>query len=153
MYKVSRRIFVVAALAAMSACAMFQTPADLDLRLTRPTTQGLYVVAMRPLVTTVAVNQIHPWEIRIVTAAGQPVAGAHIAFDGGMPQHGHGLPTQPRVTEELGDGRYRLDGMKFSMTGWWEMKVKIDAAPGKDQVTFNTVLPMPAAAPAVADAR
>jgi hypothetical protein len=70
-----------------------------------------------------------------------------------MPQHGHGLPTQPRVTEELGDGRYRLDGMKFSMTGWWEMKVKIDAAPGKDQVTFNTVLPMPAAAPAVADAR
>jgi len=154
MFKVSRRFFVVAALSTLSACAMFNPPADLDLRLTRTSAQGLYVVAMRPLVPAVAVNQIHPWEIRVLTAAGEPVSGAHIAFDGGMPQHGHGLPTQPRVTAELGDGRYRLDGMKFSMTGWWEMKVKIEAAPGKDQVTFNTVLPMPAAAaPAVADAR
>ncbi len=152
MFKVSRRIFVVAALAAVSACSMFQTPADLDLRLTRTSAQGLYVVAMRPLVPVVAVNQIHPWEIRVVNAAGEPVSGARIAFDGGMPQHGHGLPTQPRVTEELGDGRYRLDGMKFSMTGWWEMKVKIQSAQGSDQVTFNTVLPMPATA-AVADAR
>ncbi len=153
MLKVSRFIFIIAVLAAVAACSMFRTPADLDLRLTRPSTQGLYLVAMRPLVPTVAINQMHAWEIRIVTAAGVPVSGARIAFDGGMPQHGHGLPTQPRVTEELGDGRYRLDGVKFSMTGWWELKLQIQSAQGSDQITFNTVLPMPVAAPAMADAR
>ena len=58
-----------------------------------------------------------------------------ISIDGGMPQHGHGFPTQPRVTRELGDGRYLLEGMKFSMPGWWEIKLKVDAASGTDEVT------------------
>jgi hypothetical protein len=136
-----KHLFSAVVVAAASGCSMFQPPADLDVRMTRPTEQGRYVVAMRPLVAEPAINQLHPWEIRIVGADGAPVSGAHIAFDGGMPQHGHGLPTKPRVTAELGDGRYRLDGMKFSMSGWWEMKVQVDAAAGSDKVTFNTVLP------------
>ena len=70
---------------------------------------------------------------------------ARIAVDGGMPQHGHGLPTRPRVTRELGDGSYLLEGMKFSMTGWWEIKLAIDAAEGTDKVTFNTVVQSPVA--------
>jgi hypothetical protein len=57
-----------------------------------------------------------------------------------MPQHGHGLPTQPRVTRELGDGTYQLDGMKFSMTGWWEIKLAIQGPQGADKVTFNTLV-------------
>lgn len=60
-----------------------------------------------------------------------------------MPQHGHGLPTQPRVTRELADGVYQLDGMKFSMTGWWEVKLAIDGPRGADKVTFNTVVEAP----------
>ena len=70
-----------------------------------------------------------------------PVAGAIVSVDGGMPQHHHGLPTQPRVTKDYGDGRYLIEGMKFSMSGWWEIKLKIDGAQGADNVTFNLVLP------------
>jgi hypothetical protein len=60
-----------------------------------------------------------------------------------MPQHGHGFPTHPKVTKELGDGRYLLEGMKFSMSGWWEIKLKIESAVGTDNITFNTVISQP----------
>jgi hypothetical protein len=68
------------------------------------------------------------------------VRQARIGVDGGMPQHGHGLPTKPRVTRELGDGRYLIEGMKFSMTGWWEIKLAVQGDRGADKVTFNTVV-------------
>ncbi|PIL45678.1 hypothetical protein CR105_06255 [Massilia eurypsychrophila] len=73
-------------------------------------------------------------------AAPAPVVDAKIAFSGGMPQHGHGYPTRPAVTANLGEGRYRLSGMKFSMSGWWEMKLNIGSTLGADQVVFNTVV-------------
>jgi hypothetical protein len=86
------------------------------------------------------INKMHAWEVRVTLPSGQPVDGARIAVDGGMPQHGHGLPTQPKVTRALGDGRYLVEGVKFSMPGWWELKLKIDGAQGRDEVTFNTVV-------------
>ena len=132
--------FAVAAL--MSACA---APKDLDVSLKRPTEQGRYVVTLQPPTTAPAINQMHSWTINVATPNGAPVTQARIAVDGGMPQHGHGLPTQPRVTRELGDGDYLLEGMKFSMTGWWEIKLAIDAQQGADKVTFNTVVQAPPA--------
>ncbi|MEO7495783.1 MAG: FixH family protein [Massilia sp.] len=138
-----RTIFGIFLLAAAGGCSMLSPPADLDLRLTRTSEHGLYSVSMRPLVDPVDINRLHPWEIRIVDATGAGVDGVRIDFDGGMPQHGHGLPTKPRVTEALGDGKYRLDGVKFSMTGWWEMRVNMKAKGGDDQVTFNTIIEAP----------
>ncbi len=72
--------------------------------------------------------------------AGAPVRGARIAVDGGMPQHGHGLPTQPRVTAELADGVYVVEGLRFNMGGWWELKFTIERAGSSDRVTFNVRL-------------
>ena len=54
-----------------------------------------------------------------------------------MPQHGHGLPTRPRVTRSLGDGIYEIEGVRFNMGGWWEFKLAITAPTGSDVVTFN----------------
>jgi hypothetical protein len=125
------------ALAGVTACA---APSDLDLSLTRPTAQRRYVVTLLPPATPAAVNQMHSWQVKLDTPAGAPVVGARIAVDGGMPQHGHGLPTTPRVTRELAEGTYLLEGMKFSMTGWWEIRLAITGAEGADQVTFNTIV-------------
>ncbi|HEX2206487.1 MAG TPA: FixH family protein [Longimicrobium sp.] len=72
-----------------------------------------------------------------VRAAGTPVEGAAIVVDGGMPQHGHGLPTTPRVTRPLGGGAYQVEGVKFNMGGWWELRFRITSAAGTDSVTFN----------------
>jgi hypothetical protein len=30
-----------------------------------------------------------------------------------MPQHGHGLPTRPRVTRHLGDGMYEMRPLRL----------------------------------------
>ena len=73
-------------------------------------------------------------------AAGGPVDDATIQIDGGMPQHGHGLPTRPRVTRALGNGLYEIEGVRFNMGGWWEFKLAINAPSGSDIVTFNLAL-------------
>lgn len=78
--------------------------------------------------------------VAITDAAGAPVDGASIQIDGGMPQHGHGLPTRPRVTRALGNGLYEIEGVRFNMGGWWELKLAINAASGSDVVTFNLAL-------------
>ena len=125
---------------AVAGCA---TPKDLDLALDKPTNAGTYRVALVPPAQAPAINQMHSWTVRLATPQGQPVHGATFSVDGGMPQHGHGLPTKPRVTRELADGSYQIDGMKFSMTGWWEVKLDIRGPQGADQVTFNTVVNPP----------
>lgn len=136
--------FSLLSAAAISACAT--PPADLDLSLTRPTAQGKFVAALQPPATPVAINQIHSWQIKLTTPAGLPVTQARIAVDGGMPQHGHGLPTRPQVTREPAAGVYLLEGMKFSMAGWWQIKLAIQDAQGSDKVTFNTIVATPAVA-------
>jgi cytochrome c peroxidase len=60
-----------------------------------------------------------------------------------MPDHGHGFPTRPRVSTELGGGKYILEGMKFSMHGRWEIKFAIQAGAVSDIVTFNTMVQLP----------
>jgi YtkA-like len=77
--------------------------------------------------------------------SGAPITGARISVGGGMPQHGHGLPTRPQVTRELSAGTYLVEGMKFSMTGWWEIKLAVQSAESADTVTFNTIVATPAA--------
>ena len=133
----------LAALVATTGC-MSQAK-DLDLALTRPSVDNKYVVTLQPPARPAAINQLHAWRVLVTSPAGAPVAHARIQVDGGMPQHGHGLPTRPQVTRELPDGGYLIEGMKFSMTGWWEIKLAIDGPAGADRVTFNTVVAEPGA--------
>lgn len=129
---------LAATLAGISGC--MTPPKELDLALSRPSAEGRYRVTLLPPARPAAINQLHAWQVRLATPAGAPVAMARITVDGGMPQHGHGLPTRPQVTRELPDGGYLVEGMKFSMTGWWEIKLAIDGPAGTDRVTFNTVV-------------
>ena len=130
----------VFAIMATVACA---TPADLDLSLKHATADGRFVVTLQPPAAAPAINQMHSWGVRVSTPAGLPVSQARIAVDGGMPQHGHGLPTRPQVRPAADDGAYLLEGMKFSMTGWWEIKLAIQTPDGADKVTFNTLVANP----------
>ena len=130
----------LAVTAALLAAGCSTPPPDLDLSLSRQSVAGVYRVAVEPPAQQPAINQMHAWKVKLATPDGAAVRGAAFQVGGGMPQHGHGFPTQPRVTREVEPGTYLLEGMKFSMTGWWELKLAIDAAPGRDNVTFNTVV-------------
>jgi hypothetical protein len=86
----------------------------------------------------IPVNAFHTWTITVTDADGKPVNNAEISVDGGMPAHGHGLPTQPQVTKNLGDGKYLVEGVKFSMPGDWEMKFTIKAG-GMEETVVRTI--------------
>ena len=128
----------LAALAVTTGC--MSPPKNLDLALTQASADSRYVVTLQPPAKPAAINQLHSWHVSLKSPAGVPVAHARIKVDGGMPQHGHGLPTRPQVTQESPDGSYLIEGMKFSMTGWWQIKLDIDGPAGADRVTFNTVV-------------
>lgn len=136
------RHFISMALLAAALTACGTPPKGLDLSLRHPSAQGRYVVQMEPPPAPPAINQIHAWQIKLSSPDGTPVRNARFEVGGGMPRHGHGLPTRPQVTREIADGTYLMEGMKFSMTGWWEIKLAIQAADGSDTAVFNTVVDM-----------
>lgn len=123
-----------------AARMMQPPPSDLDYALSKATDKGFYVGTLQPGLDPLAVGPIHNWTVEVRTADGEPVEHASISIDGGMPQHGHGLPTRPQVTQELGDGRYLVEGMKFNMPGWWVIEIDIDGPAGADAATFNLSL-------------
>jgi hypothetical protein len=124
----------------MAAMMMQPVPDDLDLSLSRTTDNGLYVSSLEPGISPVTVGPIHSWTVEVTTAEGLPVEDATISIEGGMPQHGHGLATSPKVTQALGEGRYLIEGMKFNMPGWWTLTLHIDGSSGSDEATFNLSL-------------
>lgn len=102
----------------------------------RPSAQGLYIATLEPE-RPLQPRQMQAILVTIADRSGQAIEGAAFTIDGGMPQHGHGLPTRPRVTAALGSGCYRIEGVRFNMGGWWELKVSITSDRGTDVVTFN----------------
>ncbi len=144
---VSRRAFLISApvalvLASDATAGFFMRPVpkDLDLSMTKRSLGGLYRCALSPLAMPITVGKMYAWTATLQTAAGAPLTRARIKISGGMPQHGHGLPTAPQVTKELGNGRYLIEGVKFNMRGWWTFELAVVGADGADAVTFNLML-------------
>ena len=117
-----------------------QRPAEAEFGLgPRASLNHTYTATLQPA-QTLRVRQLQSVPVLIVDTNGRPIDGAVISVDGGMPEHGHGLPTRPRVTRALGGGVYEIEGLRFNMGGWWELKLAIEAADGADSVTFNLSL-------------
>ena len=102
----------------------------------RSSVEGRYVATLEPA-RPLRPRQMQTVRVTVRDAEGGAIDEAQIAIDGGMPQHGHGLPTRPRVTGSLGDGIYEIEGVRFNMGGWWEFKLAIAGSRGADTVTFN----------------
>ena len=117
-----------------------EVPPNLDFSTSRISENNLFQVSYTSSEATVPVNQIHQWTLHVEAADGGPVENASITIDGDMPEHGHGLPTRPRVTRYLGNGDYLVEGMKFQMGGWWVMDFTIKAEDKSDTVHFNMML-------------
>ena len=115
-------------------------PADLDLAATRQSEKGIFAATWGSAPSPPPLNNIHSWTLTLKDQGGRPVTDAVIGVDGDMPQHGHGLPTEPEVADETAPGVYLVEGMKFSMQGWWTVSFDIEAGGKKDSVTFNIML-------------
>lgn len=99
-----------------------------------------YIVTYTTLDGDPQVNRMHSWILHIEDENGNEVEGATIDVVGGMPEHDHGLPTKPRVTQDLGGGDYKLDGMRFHMSGAWELVVSITTSAGTSKAIIKLQL-------------
>jgi len=130
----------------------FATPADAFLfgaSVTKPAAQEFgfgpresanhkYTAYLKPT-EVIRLRKLQNVRVLVLDATGRPVENAKISVDGGMPEHGHGLPTQPQP-RSLGGGMYDIEGVRFSMGGWWELKLSIETPESSDRVTFNLSL-------------
>lgn len=105
----------------------------------RSSSQGSFRVSYRTE-APMPVGRLHAWTLHVARTDGTPVTDAAIAVDGDMPEHRHGLPTRPRVTRNLGNGDYLLEGVKFQMGGWWVMDFNVTAGGRTERVRFNLQL-------------
>jgi hypothetical protein len=112
-------------------------PSPLGARVERTGESGLYRVAIAPEGGAIPLREMHAWVVEVATATGEPFAPERLAFDGGMPQHGHGLPSAPRVTRSLGTGRFLVEGVKFNMGGDWTLRVEVVGPSGADVAVFH----------------
>lgn len=101
------------------------------------TQSGRYRISIRPEVGEPRLGPLHAWIVQVETAAGQPFQPMQLVFDGGMPQHGHGFETSPRVTDALGEGLFRVDGVRFHMAGSWKLRVDTSGPAGADFALFD----------------
>ena len=141
----ARAFLVAAAVVAVSlleGCMLFaKPPADLDYSRTRQSEAGHYRATIRPQGDSIPKGKLQRWTLHLETTTGVAVDSAKVTVDGGMPQHGHGLPTKPRVTRALGNGDHLVEGMKFNMGGWWVVKFHVaSATAGAASVVFNVKL-------------
>ena len=139
--RVLRATALVASIYMLDACMMFaRPPRDLDYGRRRLSETGLYRAEIRPEGDSIPKGKLQKWTLHLETAGGAPIDTAKITVDGGMPQHGHGLPTKPLVTRPLGNGDYLVEGMKFNMGGWWVVKFRVSSTRGNDSLVFNLKL-------------
>lgn len=140
-----RALVLTLAALALGACGhlrgmRMQRPAESEFGLgPRASAGGGFTATLEPA-DGVGTRRMHSARLTLHGAGSSPVEGAQIQVDGGMPQHGHGLPTAPRVTRGLGGGAYQVEGLRFNMPGWWELKFRVTTAAGTDSVTFNLAL-------------
>jgi len=97
---------------------------------------GHYRISARPAVIPVELHQMHEWIVGIELIGDTRPIPTAVHFDGGMPSHGHGFVTQPRVTQNLGGGEFLIEGVKFHMPGDWVLKITVIGRNSSDQVTL-----------------
>jgi hypothetical protein len=123
--------------ATLTSCMLFaRPPKDLDYSRTRVSESGAYRATIQPPGDSIPQGRLQSWTLHLETASGAPVDGATVGVDGGMPQHGHGLPTKPRA-RRVGEGQYLVEGLKFNMGGWWVVKFRVASPAGSDSIVFN----------------
>lgn len=70
--------------------------------------------------------------LELLDALEIPVPGASMTLDVQMPDMGHGLEKNPSVVEQ--DAAFYESNWVWPMSGYWEVRVEIDATAGMDTV-------------------
>ena len=80
------------------------------------------------------------WIVRLETSSGAAIPDARVVVDAYMPESGERSRPSP-VTRYVGDGRYEIDGLRFSRSGWWNVSLAVGYARMSDSLAFNLLVP------------
>ena len=130
----------VAVLLAASISSLAAQPANAEDFQLQPSQDGRFFIGYRSTQAPAPLNQLHSWLVRIESTDHSPITNAEVSVSGGMPAHQHGLPTAPKITSNLGDGSYLLEGMKFHMPGHWQIELRVTAPGASDTLIIDLYL-------------
>ena len=90
------------------------------------TRDDAFRVTWYPAEGRVPINEHFAVDVTLVRndRARTPVEGATVTISCFMPDHGHGMLREPR-SEDLGDGKYRVNGFLLHMDGYWTVSVNL----------------------------
>lgn len=97
-------------------------------------------VSLSPQKKSYEIGGFHNWVATIQNNSGEGISDLNIVVSGGMKAHGHGLPSKPIVNQYLGDGRYLIEGMMFSMSGDWTLIISMENQVINDVAQFEIQL-------------
>ena len=97
---------------------------------------GRFQVRLWPETQPIPIGEFHTWRIEVRDPEGALIAPYEVTLEGGMPQHGHGLPTRPEARRVPGEDAILVEGVQFNMPGDWTLHVAVVAAAGGDLATF-----------------
>ena len=108
------------------------------------TEEGTFHVSYVPEPDPIPVSELFTLTVEVAENESKDsmVAGADVSIEAKMPTHGHGMNTEPEVSEES-DGTYTIEGMKFHMPSDpqnpWVMEVTVDDGESSDVAKFMVV--------------
>jgi hypothetical protein len=112
----------------------------------RQTQTGYYLVDVAFDPPRPAMGELFSAVATVRTRDGQPLDVGKVALDARMPQHNHGMETDPvdwpgeceadGKTCKHPNGLYRADGFKFHMPGAWTVTVDVSGPRGPDSTSF-----------------
>ncbi len=113
------------------ACAtstepLFEPVTEID------TDQGRYHLLLDPIPDPPTAGDATLHIDLISNKTGESSLGAAVSVTPWMPDHGHGIADDV-IVEELGMGEYAASWV-YSMSGYWELTITIDADNGEDEV-------------------
>ncbi len=99
--------------------------------------RGAYSLTFSTKENVIPLRNMHSWNVTFKTKDGKEFIPGNLSISGGMPSHGHGLPSEPNFTRVLKDKSLLLEGVLFNMTGEWELRVTLTGPSGLDIATLE----------------
>ena len=100
---------------------------------------GMFTAAWR-VADRASIPDNEPFELDVLlfehADVEKPMSGAELVVSGWMPDHGHGMNRQPLATE-VAPGRYRVRGMLFHMSGFWQLFIDVIQGGVSERAQFD----------------
>jgi hypothetical protein len=85
-------------------------------------------------------GQLVDWRMLITTADGSVPTRPTLVMRSWMPETPSVVGDRPKASY-LGDGTFRVEGLRFRRPGWWNVTVTISDAAVTDSLAFNLIVP------------